>query len=288
MQDKTLIKLLKSMKDDSAMGGSFDFQSSWERVAKDGGFTSNIQPASYGFRDYLEFYVHQFTHAMLKPAAGVVAVFLFAIFGWVSAANISGSALPGDDLYKVKLGVERAQLSLAFNPEQHASLQVEFASRRLQEMVEVAATRADQSGVVEGAVERARNQVATIQKNLGDDPATELAIAVGRNTAVYESAVSTAGEIPEAVREEVEAVQEIIKETEEQAVQVIITAHELDEDEDAALELASALLDEINRIELTYGEDAEDAIEAAKALQAEGAYRRAFQVLKDFEQTVAE
>jgi hypothetical protein len=284
MQDKALIKLLESMKDDSAMGGSFHFQSSWERVAKDGGFTSNIEPAQYGFRDYLEFYVHQFTHAMLKPAAGIVAVFLFAITGWVSAANISENTLPGDDLYPVKLAVERAQLSLAFDAEQHASLQVEFASRRLLEMVEVAATHTgENSSVIEGAVERARSQVASIQEDLGGASSTELAKAVGRNTAIYQSAVSTTSELPEAVQEEVEAVKEIIKETEEQAVEVVITAHELGQDEEAARELASTLLNELNRIELAYGDDALEVIETARTLQEEGAYRRAFQVLKEFE-----
>ncbi|MFA4845262.1 MAG: hypothetical protein WC654_01755, partial [Patescibacteria group bacterium] len=90
---------------------------------------------------------------------------------------------------------------------------------------------------------------------------------------------STTTDISAEVRVEVE---EIIAETKEQAVEVIITAHEQEQDEDTERELALSLESEIAAVRLQFADESSQAIETALALQAEGNYRRAFQVLKEF------
>src|SRR5436305_8024166 len=51
----------------------------------------------------------------------------------VTAAAASGGSLPGDPLYGVKLGIERAQLAVTQDSGQRAQLQLHFADVRLQE-----------------------------------------------------------------------------------------------------------------------------------------------------------
>lgn len=285
MNDQDIQQLFQKLKDDQDFGRTCDADESWKLVAKRAGLSLQRPVASYGFRDYMEFYVWKFTHAMVKPTAAALAVFVFAITGWVSAANMAGSALPGDELYKVKLGMERAQLALAFSPDQRAALQVEFANRRLEEMVVVAALRSDdEPEVVQLAVERAKTEVSNIQEDLSSENVgqteTELAKALGRKAEVYKTTVATTPDLPEDVQEEVE---QIIEETEEQAVQVIITAHELTEDAEAEHELAIAFEKDLERIREEYGEEVQEQIDLAIELQREGLYRRAFQVLKEIE-----
>lgn len=287
MQEKDFIKLLQSFKDEPELGGGFDFKKSWQRFAKEYGFNQEIRETTYTWRDYLETYLWQFTHSMLRPLGAAVAVFVFAITGWVSIANASMGAIPGDQLYGVKLSIERAQLVLAFGANQRANLQVEFASRRLAEMVELSATKQQTPETVHLAVERFKSEVTTINEELKEESETqnkqkkELAKAVGRQAAVYSSTVaSTSNELSPEVRVEVE---EIIEAAKDQAVEVIITAHEADQDEETARELAYALEEEVKRVQAEFGDLANLSVETALALQAEGNYRRAFQVLKEFE-----
>jgi hypothetical protein len=281
MKEKELTTLLASLKDDQRTGGEFDFDTSWKRVAGEIGLSETVETPSYTARDYIEYYMWQLSHAMLKPIAASAAVFAFAIIGWVSVANASLMTLPGDRLYPVKLSMERAQLALALNDEQRADLRVEFASRRLEEMVQASAKSQDTTETVQLAVDRFKTEVSNIQEVLHQDSTqTDIARTVGRNVEVYSSAVAASGtDLSEEVKGEVE---ELLEETQEQVVEVIITAHEQTQSDKDAQDLSDTLNKQINALEAEYGAAATDAIATAKALEAESQYRRAFQVLKDF------
>ncbi|MBI4256944.1 hypothetical protein HY626_02725 [Candidatus Uhrbacteria bacterium] len=281
MQEKEVIKLLQSLKDDPAMGGTFDFHKSWNTFANRYGFDEDAQEPNYTLRDYVETYLWQFTHSLLKPMAAVMAVFVFAVAGSISVVGAAAQALPGDQLYAVKIGVEKVQLVLAADAQTRSQLRVEFASRRLEEMVQLAAqVNSSESGSVQLAANRFKTEVTNIQQELSGEGQTEFAKTVGRKVDVYSSTVaSTGNDLPEQVLGEVE---EILEETKEQVVEVIITAHEAEQDEDSAHELDAALDKEIERVNVLYGEAASEAIATAESLRSEGLYRRAFQVLKDF------
>jgi hypothetical protein len=287
MDNKDLIKLLQSMKDEPELGGGFDADTSWQRVASHCGFDQDAKPRKYAFREYLEYIIFQSTHAMVKPVAISFAVFLVAITGWVSAANVSSNALPGDQMYPVKIGMEQMQLTLAFNDDQRAALQVEFAGRRLDEMVVVAATRAvEQPESMHLALKQVRQQVETIQEKLTEDSEsgdTELAKAIGRKVQTYQATVSNTQEVTTEAAEEMQQVQDILETTEETVVDVIITAHELTEDAESEQDLKEAFEKELEAVIALYGDAAADQIEIATALKDEGAYRRAFQVLREIE-----
>ncbi|MBI4592279.1 hypothetical protein HY733_02415 [Candidatus Uhrbacteria bacterium] len=281
MQEKEVIKLLQGLKDDPVMGGNFDFQKSWSKFAKRYGFNPTVQETHYSFRDYVETYLWQFTHSMLKPMAAVMAVFMFTVAGSISVVGAASQALPGDQLYAVKIGVEKVQLALAADAQARSQLRVEFASRRLEEMVQLAAqVKSSEFGSVQLAADRFKTEVTNIQQELSGEGQTEFAKTVGRKVEVYSSTVtSSSADIPEEVLGEVE---EILEETKDQAVEVIITAHEASQGEDNASELDAALDAEIQSVVDQYGDAASEAVTTAEALRAEGLYRRAFQVLKDF------
>ena len=260
------------------------------------GFDLDCAKTHYTLRDYVETYLWQFTHTMLKPAAAALAVFVFAVAGSISVVGASFQALPGDTLYSVKLGIEKAQLALAVDDDSRAQLRVEFASRRLDEMVALSAMTSPTTGSVQLAANRFKDEMTSIQNELftgaslpaiasatagaPSDSQTEFAKSVGRKVEAYSSTVASTGtDLPEEVLGEVE---EILEETKEQVVEVIITAHEAEQDEENAHELDVALDTQIQSVVAQYGDSASEAIETAEALRAEGLYRRAFQVLKDF------
>jgi hypothetical protein len=71
-----------------------------------------------------------------RPAVRLAFVGAFVaalLVGGLSAAAASDGSLPGDPLYGVKLGTERAQLTLTFNSADRARLQLRFADVRLRE-----------------------------------------------------------------------------------------------------------------------------------------------------------
>lgn len=280
MKERELTTLLASLKDDPRAGGEFDFDASWKRVSKEIGLNEQVPKASYAFRDYVEYYMWQLSHALLKPIAASGAVFAFAIIGWISVANASMSTLPGERLYPVKLSMERAQIALTVNDAQRAELRVEFASRRLEEMVEVSAMNTDSTETVQLAVDRFKDEVTNIQEVLNqENPQTDIARTVGRNVEVYSSVTSATDTLPTEVTEQVE---EILEETQEQVVDVIITSHEQTQSEEDAQELNETLQRQISGLEAQYADAAAAALDAARALGEQGEYRRAFQVLKEF------
>jgi len=116
MNDKDIRNLFAQLKSDDAFVAVENAQLS-TRLSSELGFAVDVAPARYGLRDYLEYGMWQFSHAMLRPMAASVAVFLFAITGWVSVMNASAHVLPGERLYPVKVAMEQAQMALAFSPE---------------------------------------------------------------------------------------------------------------------------------------------------------------------------
>jgi hypothetical protein len=288
MNERDFEKLLESMKDAPEMGAGFETQKLWDRFAEENDFPKNNETVDYGFRDYLEFYVFQFSHTMIKPLAVSMAVFLLLLGGFASANSSSFNALPGEPMYQVKLSLEKFQLATAFSPEQKAKLQVEFTSRRLEEMVALTATAyKDNAVAVRIAMQQFKKEVENIQSDLKQEDAsssqTELAKEVGRKTKAYQETVADSIEnLPDDVKQETDVVQQILKDTQDEAVEVIITAHEATDDEAVARELEKTFEQEVATLQakdLTL--EQKQKIETAILLQKEGAYRRAFQLLKE-------
>lgn len=288
MKDHDIIQLMEKLKNDPDFNRPFDVARSWKLVSERCGLDEQPAQERYGLRDYLEFYVWEFTHAMAKPLAAGVAIFLLLLTGWVGIGNASLGSLPGERLYPSKLAFEKVQMSLAFAPQQKAKLQVEFTSRRLEEMVELSATSYKHSPEsVRLALAKFKKEVETIREDLKVEAAagvkTELAREIGRKSNAYKASVAdTSARVPEAVKEEVDEVQALLEETEDEAVEVIITAHEAVENEATAYELEAAFEKELlsaHALELDAAQ--KQKVEQAIELKKQGLYRRAFQLLKE-------
>lgn len=288
MKDRDIIALMNKLKNDPEFNRPFDAQRSWKLVSERCGFEDQPLQERYGARDYIEFYVWQFTHAIAKPLAVSMAVFLLLIGGWIGVGNASMGTLPGDRLYSTKLTMEKVQMALAVGPEQKAKLQVELASRRLEEMVELSATSYKHSPEsVRLAVRQFKKEVQTIRADLKVQTATSgqtrLAREIGRKSTAYQAGVAdSSANAPEEIKEEVDEVKALLEQAEDEAVEVIITAHESTEDEATAFELEKAFEKELATVmAFELDDEANEQVELAVALKEQGLYRRAFQVLKE-------
>ncbi len=290
-QDDDIKQLFSKVKDDSVFRHDFDSGKSWKKVAQDCGFPEDTSGLTHTWRDWLEFYIWDFSHVMVKPmAAMAVFVFLF-VGGWIGVVNASISSLPGDNLYSVKLKMEKVQLALATSGSQRAQLKTEFTSRRLEEMVALAASsnQLDVS-VLAMAVDRVKQDVTDIKDELSTDQSssvqiTELAKAVGRKADVYTSTVtSSTPSLSKDVQQKVKEVKEMITETKNQAVEVMVTAHEQVQTTDNTHELKLTFEKAFTHAQEIATKDESPKLLQATALQKQGAYRRAFQVLKEIEQ----
>lgn len=287
-QDDDIKQIFAKVKDDPIFRQDFDFKKSWIDVADTCGFDPDTSGMSHTWRDWLEFYIWDFTHVMLKPIGAVAFSVLLFVGGWLGVANASLGTLPGDQLYPVKLGMERVQMMLTTSNTQKAQLRMEFTSRRLEEMVALAAS-GKQSDIsqIAMAVDRVKQDVADIKSDLKTDSSaqsTELARAVGRKADVYTSTVtSSASTLPPDVQTQVNEVKTMISETKEQAVEVIMTAHEQAVTAENTHELDLAFQKAFAHASLIATKEEQIKLANATALQKAGIYRRAFQVLKEIE-----
>lgn len=284
-QDDDIVQLLKSFKNDPAFGGDFDSKKSWEQVADYCGFPKDTSGMTHTWRDWLEFYIWDFTHVMLKPVGAFAFSIMLFVGGWIGVANASLGTLPGDQLYPVKLGMERVQMALATSSAQKAQLRTEFTSRRLDEMVALAAS-GKQSDIsqIAMAVDRVKQDVTNIKSDLSTETATqatELAKAVGRKADIYTSTVaSSVATLSPEVQKQVKA---IIDETKDQAVDVIITSHEQAVTAENTHELDLTFQKAFAHASAVATKEEQPKLVIATKLQKQGVYRRAFQVLKEIE-----
>lgn len=82
-------------------------------------------------------------YAFVRPAVIVFGVFVVATGSWITGAFASLNSVPGDVLYPVKLGIEKtteAVVGVTQGRTAQTTLQVEYASRRLDEATKVLQT----------------------------------------------------------------------------------------------------------------------------------------------------
>ncbi len=76
----------------------------------------------------------RFNSAFWLRMVAVMILVIFVLWGSRGVAQASYTALPGDSLYGVKMGLEDATMALSFNRVSDANLHIEFARQRLLEM----------------------------------------------------------------------------------------------------------------------------------------------------------
>ena len=197
--NKELINLIKGLKDDPTFGGGdFDFEKSWNKFADQYGF-QKYSGSQYkiSWREYLNYFLHVGLKTFVRPVGFALSAFVLAFAGWVTTVNVSLASVPGDFLYPVKMVTERMQLTLASNDEQRARLHTEFASRRLDEVMEITtSSRTGKDVRVQEAVDSFKQSISSanqaVQNLVSSSPeaAASVAIAIDQKVEAMASALS--------------------------------------------------------------------------------------------------
>jgi hypothetical protein len=91
----------------------------------------------------------------LKPVYRLVIVGVFLLLvGSAFTINASASSLPGDRLYDLKLGLEKVQMVLVFNPESRKELVQKFEEKRRSEVEQLLEEGQVQQAAFLGAIEK--------------------------------------------------------------------------------------------------------------------------------------
>lgn len=86
---------------------------------------------------YAKFFSEFFGSKVLRPA-GVFCMVVLAFLGYNAVSTVATASIPGDALYPVKTASENMQLSLTFADEKKVELQLNFLSRRTDELQQIA------------------------------------------------------------------------------------------------------------------------------------------------------
>lgn len=255
MNNREVIKLIKNLKDKPEFGGGFDFKKSWDKFADQYGFEKDYSDFRLTWRDYADYFVHVGSKAMLKPAGALASIFILVFTGWIAAVNVSLASMPGDFLYPVKLVTERTQMMLTATSEQRARLHAEFASRRLDEAMDLSSsTRSDKKALMKTAVDSFKVEVASVTDELKNVSSTEdarvvteLAEAVDRKAEEYSAVLGQSSE------DVVEATAVVVA-AQEQVTETVVTEHEEQPQQETAEYLDTAFqkdtVDIRNRVDM--------------------------------------
>lgn len=81
----------------------------------------------------------QGSRLLFRPMVAAVAAFVLVFSGSIATASAARASLPGDTLYPVKIGLEKAQIKLASSPRKKAELEIAFAGKRMAEIKQIIA-----------------------------------------------------------------------------------------------------------------------------------------------------
>lgn len=197
------------------------------------------KPVHVGFFGYSNMFMQVFRQQMLEPA--VIMLLLLGVFlGSSLTINAAFYSLPGDNLYRVKLALERTHVALVSNEEKKVELKVEFAQKRLAEfdkiVQQVNIDPQKRQKNINVAVQELKNNVVSVNDQLNkinksikesdlnnDDKEKTVRMAVSLNAQTEKLAKS--------IDETVEDLSEVEKlEVDEVVAQAVQSAQQLVED----------------------------------------------------------
>lgn len=174
------------------------------------------EPKELSLRDFLMGY--------FKLAAVMAGALVLLIGGPWLVVKASQPSLPGEMLYSIKKATERIQAGVA-SDESKAQLQVEFASRRLEELNKIN----EDSLSPEEKTEKVEQVVSDFQDNLAGASlhvskiSKEKAVAIAKTTKkLKENLAKTKEEVPLAVQEKLAQAEKVMAEINHQILAVLV------------------------------------------------------------------
>jgi len=166
-------------------------------------------------------------------AVSLVSIFVFGPWLAIKAAE---NSLPGDLLYSVKKASEDVQKTVA-NSEEKPRLQVEFASRRLEELSRVNQDIDDSSEKTEKSKEIIidfRDNLASVSQQIKDISSKDKAVIVAKETMkLSENLAKAKSEASSEVKDDIAEAEKSIEKINEEIL-TVLTSDKGENDESAA------------------------------------------------------
>lgn len=235
MTDKELIGAIKQLKNLSAAGNpSEEFVKRNREILmmQVKNSTTEMRPQfsiGYAKRLFESVLPQGFYKFAVKPLVTAVVTLAVAAGSWAATFSASYESLPGDTLYGVKLAAEKTQLTLTPSSGK-ASLNVEFANRRLEEIAKIAGASSinNKDQRTKRAVENFKFHITAVKDSLGvlqkgGEKAVEMAEMVDRKAQEYGATLQKMKEDASSdVKAEVEKAANLIDDASIQAVGVMV------------------------------------------------------------------
>ncbi len=258
MTEEELIKKLEDCADHPYFGAMTDEQleSGWSKVALAIGADPKMEQPNYTWKDYSQYGVYLFRENMVRPLAVGFASLAILLGGWTGMVGASFDSVPGDVLYPVKIANEKVQLSLAFSDEQKTKLHVEFASKRLDEVVIISSSdSSEKEEQVRIAMNSFTNEIETVNQKIEEmkvsdlEGAAELVKIVDTKVAEYEDVLEQSEvDFADAELTEIASAIEVVEEADTQVVEVMVENQEATQEEGDAEDLQKKFQRDWNEI----------------------------------------
>lgn len=166
-----------------------------------------------GVADYLSIFSQSLKFKIFQPAVAILVV-LSVFLGSSLLVNAAFYSLPGDNLYGLKIALEKTQIALILDSEKKTELRMEFANNRVEEFERITNLRPEslQEETIAEITERFKSDVLSInehinQLNQQQKPVFSLAKAVDSKTAELAKTLAANKEkLPALVKKQVEDV----------------------------------------------------------------------------------
>jgi hypothetical protein len=202
---------------------------------------------------YQYFVPVRFLQVVRGPVLAVLSI--FAVVLGVSSASVSAAerSLPGDFLYSLKLVTEQARLAWTSDKGEKLKLKVEFATRRSQDLKQIAnsgSSEAKTSERVQKAAEILKRDLSTVQEQLEDvrAAATEPGEAVAAAKLVDQTSnelvqvlQATKSSLSQETQDKVTEAQAAAAGTVVKALEVMVEQHEESDQSIAQTEVMEAI-----------------------------------------------
>lgn len=144
-----------------------------------------------------------------RMALALLVAIVVPFTGWVTSVNAALLSVQGDTLYGLKIASEKVQISLSSSKQTEIKLRTEFASRRADEVIKLAArTGSDAAPHIKKTVERLSDEIKTVQLTLDEisahstpnavvDAARNVDIKTDEITKVLNKTPAIARQVPE-------------------------------------------------------------------------------------------
>lgn len=213
-----------------------------------------LKPQSVGVGGLVDLFNQMFRQTVMEPA--VMMILVLGIFlGSSLTINAAFYALPGDELYPVKLTLEKTHVALMTSEEKKVELKIEFAQKRVAELSKVISqpdSPESKKKKIETVAKEFKNNVASVNSHLANiaktasaetknssDPSNSVSMALTVSEKTGELAKSFDKTASELSADEQIEVKQIVAEAVESAQETSLAAQQIVDDSIQADEAAA-------------------------------------------------